>query len=62
MNNDFTKEELELILDNPFFSQTHRNLGNKIQSMIDNYCKNYGHVYEYSLGPGYCENCGEKEC
>jgi type IV secretory pathway VirB4 component len=62
MMNDFTKEELERILegvswwldgDNALYSEA---LINKIQSMIDNYCE-----HEYLITYA-CEACFVDEC
>jgi len=64
--NDFTKDELKLIL-HKFgyltFSQFQGlgNLSMKINNMIEDYCEHNGHNYEFSLGRGKCENCGELE-
>ncbi len=63
MMNDFTKEELERIIegislwldgDDALYSQQ---LINKIQSMIDNYCEHEWHTnsFDFIL---YCSQCG----
>ncbi len=59
--NDFTKEELENILNGnvTLYPHTHCNLVNKIQSMIDNYCE---HEWENiccqcALDKIYCHKC-----
>lgn len=72
--NDFTKEELDICREGvSWLIESHSKeygekevalwfpLMNKIQSLIDNYCINNGHNYEFSLGRGKCENCGELE-
>lgn len=59
--NDFTKEELENILNGniEIYPHSHMDLRNKIQSMIDNYCD-----HQFLLkGKGaqvytQCEKCG----
>ncbi len=65
--NDFTKEELERILegvswwldgDTAIYSES---LINKIQSMIDNYCEHKNIAtggYPRSNPPKKCESCG----
>lgn len=68
--NNFTIEELELLKESleswlDSYSDHPEYEGNllitKIGSLIDNYCKTHPHVYQFTLGPGYCENCGEPE-
>ena len=60
--NEFTKDELEALWGycHEYCGQ-HDDLTIKIQSKIDNYCISNGHIYEFSLGRGKCENCGELE-
>lgn len=61
--NDFTKEELEVILegsvwwlegDNELYSEE---LINKIQSMIDNYCEHASIQYYDDIPVDVCNNC-----
>ena len=61
--NNFTKEELELIDDalSRMMGKWNKKLREKIQYMLKVHCQNGNHTYQFSLGPGYCENCGEKE-
>ena len=62
--NDFTKEELEELLDN--IDQSLITVGeqaeiilSKLQSMIDNYCE---HEIEVDYSPyGLCKKCGVKK-
>lgn len=68
---DFTFDELEELLDavNTAWRRVEGQEGDewilpieaKLKNMIDNYCATNGHIYQYSGGWGYCENCGEKE-
>jgi len=64
--NDFTKEELEIILldmdgyikRTPMLNEapSHKSLRNKIQFMIENYCE---HEYRHSNEAHFkCKNCG----
>ncbi len=68
--NDFTKEELASMLNwgdvysefgHSWTYKITKPLMDKLQSMIENYCLYNPHIYEFSLGPGYCENCGISE-
>lgn len=66
--NYFTKEELTEILKSLEHLLVKGQVGDfiyqiiqKLQSMIENYCHNHGHNYEFSLGRGQCEYCGESE-
>ena len=62
--NDFTKEELERILDgvtwwldsdNALYSEA---LVNKLQSMIDNYCEHEFVIYNKEYNHVECIKCG----
>ncbi len=59
--NDFTKEELQLIHDYVKGNIKTYAIADKIQSMIDNYCK-HEHIvtgaYPRSNPPKKCESCG----
>ena len=68
--NDFTKDELEDLLKayRHYYKYMYEGdiaspilIFEKLESLIDNYCINNGHNYEFSLGRGSCENCGELE-
>jgi hypothetical protein len=65
--NDFTKDELELILsdlDHAVFSRYYAEgkaeLRKKIQSMIDNYCEHEsdGNIYCSNPPKSKCKKCG----
>ncbi len=55
--NDFTKEELRLIL----YYHPHGNdsLCHKVREMIDNYCE---HVWDEHEGHLQCQKCNLKKC
>jgi hypothetical protein len=55
--NDFTKEELENILNGnvEIYPSSYSELRNKIQSMIDNYCEHNHHTNHQSN----CDICDE---
>jgi hypothetical protein len=65
--NDFTYDELEELstciadytseCQKGYYDMIYPELYSKVQSMITDYCSINGHAYEFSLGPGYCENC-----
>lgn len=62
--NDFTKEELENILNGnvELYPHTHIDLRNKIQSMIDNHCEHEWELcFSGSIIRGiYCNKCAMK--
>lgn len=68
--NDFTKEELQIMLldMNVYIHRTtiltespsHKALRGKIQSMIDNFCEHYWSPTEALNIPLHCLKCGEK--
>ena len=67
MNNDFTKEELEILLNHMArganwkneLSKIDSDLMIKLESMIDNYDKPCDHKsINYDDGVYYCDDCG----
>lgn len=60
--NDFTKEELEMLVNiidsDNIFIQHAANIRHKLQSMIDSYCEHKQHHYYGDLPAGECAECG----